>query len=298
MPHATAPASGSTLASTSGAIAFGEDEQASKNRGYSRRTAGIYIAAVKIVLLLALVGCSSPSDPKATPDAPAQQAIDAPPTADPDASVDAPSTTAGFGTLGGTGCGAITDADMTGLDPRLIRVDFDFMREYVDPADRPLLTAGGLHLAETPNAGGSSGLSEIFAYEELDRCDHAMLLKTETEIMYDTMSKKTDLEIALRGHKIGVSVTRAFAYPLGTPYTMDQANTLIRKKLGDIPLATASVSAADRWEKQFLAIMAIDQQSADVMAAAWDALDATTKGDTIVILTTTTGADTFIYTNQ
>src|SRR5258705_5264446 len=83
-----------------------------------------------------------------------------------DAAKVADAAPSGFGTLSGM-CGAITAPDLTGTTPRIVRVDFDFMRMYKDPADRPLLTTGGRHLAETPNAGGSSGLSEIFAYEEL-----------------------------------------------------------------------------------------------------------------------------------
>jgi len=195
-------------------------------------------------------------------------------------------------------CGVVGEADLTGPTPRVIRVSFDFAREYMDPADRPLLTEGGQHLADTPNAGGSSGLSEIFAYEELGRCDTASLLKTETEIIYDTVSKKTDMEILLAGHKIGVSVTRAFAFPLGTTYTSEQATQLLTKKLGDIPLSTASVSAADRWDKQFLSILAYDDAAADTTEQAWGALDPSLQGDTIVVLVTTNGADTFVYTNQ
>ena len=74
----------------------------------------------------------------------------------------------------------------------------------MDPADRPLLTPGGQRLAATPNAGGSSGLSEIFAYEQLARCEAATLLHTETEIMYDGTGKITDMEVSIDGHKIGV----------------------------------------------------------------------------------------------
>jgi hypothetical protein len=242
---------------------------------------------VRIAALI-LAACGSPSSPAA--DAPPSS-----PDAAADAAIDAPAQ--GFGTLSGM-CGALVAADLTGATPRVLRVDFDFPRAYMDPADRPLLTAGGLKLAETPNAGGSSGLSEIFAYEELDRCEHATLLKTETEIVYDTTSKRTDMLVEVGGHKIGVSVTRAFAFPIGTPYTLQQASTLVTRKLEDIPLATASVSAGDKWDKQFLAILAIDQQAADTMAEAYAAVDPAIQGDTIIILTTTTGADTFIYTNQ
>jgi hypothetical protein len=37
---------------------------------------------------------------------------------------------------------------------------------------------------------------------------------------------------------------------------------------------------------------------ATTMAQAWDALDASVKADTIVVVTTTDGEDLFIYTNM
>ncbi len=203
----------------------------------------------------------------------------------------------GFGELSGM-CGVLMEADLTSASPELVRDTFTFARAFVDPDDRTLLTPGGKRLAETPNAGGSSGLSEVFAFEELARCETAELLKTETEIAYDQAGKITDLEVALDGHKIGVSVTRAVAFPFGDPYTSDEATALLTKKLGDIQLSTANVSAADRWDKQILAILAWDAQAADTVADAWAALDTSLQADTIVIVTTTDGDDTFIYTNQ
>ena len=139
-----------------------------------------------LALALALIGCSEPSsspgpDAAASPDAAADAAPDAP---------------AGFGTLGGM-CGVLHAMQLTGTAPELFRATFTFARAYMDPADRGLLTPGGRHLAETPNAGWSSGLSEIFAYEELARCEQAAFYKTETEIVYDTQGKITDLEIQL-----------------------------------------------------------------------------------------------------
>ncbi|HUS32263.1 MAG TPA: hypothetical protein VMZ53_27370 [Kofleriaceae bacterium] len=235
---------------------------------------------------LLLAACGSPSDPATTPDAPAT----------PDAAIDSASPS-GFGELSGM-CGVLGTPDLTGASPELIRATMTFARRYVDPDDRPLLTVGGQHLAETPNAGGSSGLSEIFAYEELARCEHAALLKTETEIVYDTMGKITDLEVSIGQQKIGVSVTRAQTYPLGTPYTESAATTLIMRKLNDIKASTANVSAADRWTKQVLAVLAWDTQAADTVAHVWSMLPADVKADTIVVVTTTNGDDTFIYTNQ
>jgi hypothetical protein len=234
-----------------------------------------------------LAACGSPGA-EMTPDAPAVT---------PDSAVDSPAAAEGFGDLSGM-CGVLGASDLTGATPELIRATMTFARRYNDPADRPLLTEGGQHLAETPNAGGSSGLSEIFAYEELARCEHAMLLKTETEISYDTAGKITDLEVMMGAQKIGVSVTRAQTYPLGMPYPVDTATMLITRKLNDIKMSTANVSAADRWTKQVLAVLAYDSATADVVAQVWSSLAADEKADTIVVVTTTDGDDTFIYTNQ
>ncbi|HEY5945455.1 MAG TPA: hypothetical protein VIV40_08185 [Kofleriaceae bacterium] len=242
----------------------------------------------RALFLVGFAACSSPSA-QVEPDAPIQPA--------PDASADAPPAEQGFGALSGM-CGVLAAADLTATTPELVRDTFTFARQYVDATDRPLLTEGGRHLAETPNAGGSSLLSEVFAYEQLARCELATLLKTETEIVYDQTGKITDLEVMLDGHKIGVSVTRAVAYPFGTTYTLDAATTLITRKLGDIQLSTANVSDQDRWDKQILAILAWDDAAANTMAQAWAALDAAVKADTIVVLTTTDGEDLFIYTNM
>ncbi len=242
----------------------------------------------RALVLLGLAACGSP----AATDIDAPAGDDAAPPA-----IDAMPDASGFGDLAGM-CGVLTTTDLTSSTPELVRATFTFGRAYVDPDDRPLLTPGGQVLAATPNAGGSSGLSEIFAYEELQRCEHAAFLKSETQIVYDTPGKITDLEIEVDGHKIGVSVTRAMTFPFGQPYPMATAMTLMNRKLGDIQLSTANVSAADRWDKQILSVLAWDDQAADTIATAWAALDASVKADTIVVVIPTHGADTFIYSNQ
>lgn len=241
----------------------------------------------RLCLTLWIAACGSPAPASPQPDAAALE---------PDAEVDAAVAPAGFGELGGM-CGVL-DTELTATTPDLIHASLTFARRYNDPDDRPLLTPGGQKLAMTPNAGGSSGFSEIFAYEQLARCELATLLHTETEITYDTQGKITDLEVEMDAEKIGVSVTRAQTYPLGTPYTMDAATMLLQKKLGDIQLSSANVSEQDQWRKQILAILAWDDQAAGMMEQAWTALDTSYKADTIVLITTTHGDDTFIYTNM
>ncbi|HEY0250868.1 MAG TPA: hypothetical protein VGC41_05045, partial [Kofleriaceae bacterium] len=144
-------------------------------------------------------------------------------------------------------------------------------------------------------------LSEIFAYEQLARCENATLVHTETEVVYDPpTSKKTDLDVMISGHMIGVSVTRAFKGPFNSgPLAMDAAVTLATKKFSDIHDSTAGVqTTGDKWDKQILAVFTDDDADAQTWLAATATLDPATIGDTILVLTTTNGADDFVYTNQ
>ena len=211
----------------------------------------------------------------------------------PDIALDAQAAT-GFGELA-SACGVLDDRELLGADPELFRGSITFARGFSDPIDRPLLTPGGLRMIETPNAGGSSALSEVFAFEQLARCELAALLKTETEIVYDHQGKITDLEVAIDGHKLGVSVVRAMTFPLGQPYTVDAATTIIRRKLEDIQVSSANVSAQDRWTKQILAVLAYDDQHAEVVEQVWSGFDAAVRGDAVLVVTVTHGDDAFIY---
>jgi hypothetical protein len=145
------------------------------------------------------------------------------------------------------------------------------------------------------NAGGSSLESEIFAYEVLARCEGASLLKTETEVVYDTAGKITDLLVDIDGLKIGVSVTRAVAFPFESAYTVEQAETLLTGKLADILESSANVSAADAWTKQILHVIAYAEGHAASLETALANIDDAIVADTIVYVTITDGDDAFIY---
>ncbi len=239
-------------------------------------------------LLILLAACGGSEQPA--------PAVDSAPQSDTAVTPDAPAAT-GFGVLSGM-CGVLVESDLTSVSPRLVQATMTFERGYMDPADRPLLTEGGAIIAATPNAGGSSSLSEVFAFEQLARCEDATFLKTETQITYDTPGKITDILVEVAGHKIGVSVTRAVAFPFGTAYTREDADELMTKKLTDIQASTMNVSDADRWDKQILAVMAYDDQHAQVVEQSIAAMGASITSDTIVIITSTAGDDSFIYTNN
>ena len=127
-----------------------------------------------------------------------------------------------------------------------------------------------------------------------------ILIVEDNEMNRDMLSRRLtrqDFEVSIAGHKVGVSVTRAMTYPFGGTYTLDAANMLIARKLGDIQLSTANVSAQDHWDKQILAILAWDDPTAETMAQAWMSQPANVKADTIVIISSTGGDDVFIYSN-
>lgn len=202
--------------------------------------------------------------------------------------------TPGFGMI--TGECNVLDDELLSADPFLVRSAFNFDRPYVD-ADLSMLSAGGQQIIADGNAGGSSVLSEAFAFEMLKRCESAELLKTETTIEYDTEGKLTDFLAEIDSEKIGVSVTRAVGFPFDDPYELAQANELLQEKLSDILNSSANVADTDRWQKQILAILAYAPEHADVIAQAWMSLDATTRADTVVHVMVTNGADDFIYCN-
>jgi hypothetical protein len=240
---------------------------------------------MRALALLALVACASGGDPApADPDAAPSEPDAAP--AEPDA---APLP---FGQLSGD-CGVL-DAELTAPEPSLFESAIAFERLFTE-ADADLLSEGGQEILREGNAGGSSLLSEVFAFELLARCEGAPLLKTETEVEYDAEGAITDLLVQIDDAKIGVSVTRAVGFPFEAPYTAEQARALLDEKLADIVESSANVSDEDRWRKQILAVLAFAPGHAESLATALAEVEPAVRADTIVWVLVTDGADEFIY---
>ena len=237
---------------------------------------------LSIVTLLGFLACGG--EAAMEPDGAVQPDVDA-------ASVST-FPTPGFGSI--TGDCNVLDDELLLQAPALLRSSFNFDRMYED-ADLSMLSTGGQQIVADGNAGGSSVLSEVFAFEMLARCESAALLKTETNIDYDTEGKLTDFLADIDSEKIGVSVTRAVAFPFDDPYEVTQAAELLQDKLSDVLESSANVGAEDRWQKQILAILAYSPGHADAIAEAWMNLDAETRADTIVHVMVTNGQDDFIY---
>jgi hypothetical protein len=165
--------------------------------------------------------------------------------------------------------------------------------------DLTKLSEGGQTIIANGNAGGSSLYSEVFAYEVLYRCEEAVLLKTETDIIYQPgMGSITDLLVEIDGEKIGVSVVRAFAFPFEDPYPIEEARRILNKKLTDIQESSARVAEEDRWVKQILSVIAYTEQHAMQIRTAYDELEVSVKTDTILVVTVTDGEDGPLYFNE
>lgn len=200
----------------------------------------------------------------------------------------------GFGALSGA-CGVL-GSEVASSGPSFFVNTLDFGTDPYDDADEGLLTEGGREILADGNAGGSSLLSEVFAYEVLARCEGAALRKTELEVEYlDPQGKITDLVVELAGEQVGVSVTRAVTFPRDQPYAPSDALELLEKKLSGIQASSANVAPEDAWRKQVLSIIAYAPAHAVVLEQALLQVAAALRDDTIVYVTVSEGDDEFLY---
>jgi hypothetical protein len=198
------------------------------------------------------------------------------------------------GTVSGP-CGSLDDAQWLSSSPYFLRNSIDFPNG-LSAVDEALLSEGAREILLEGTAGGSSGMSEAISFEILHRCEGAVLVKTETEVLYDPVgSDKTDILVEIDGHRIGVSVTRAVAFPFDSPYPVDRAQMLLERKLTSILESSMNVVATDAWVKQILHVIAYAPMHADSIRAAWDLIDPAIRADTILLVTVTDGDDAFIY---
>lgn len=243
------------------------------------------------------MGTEEDSSPDLTsdagPDMEADQAPDMEADAEMDAAPDMPEVDP-LGVISGD-CGEIDQMEIESVNPYFFVNTIDFEMDPYDDVDFERLSEGGQEIINDGNAGGSSIFSEVFSYEVLHRCEMAELLKTETEVVYTTQGKITDLLVEIDTHKVGVSVTRAVTFPRTEPYTMQRANDLLIDKLGDILESSANVAPEDAWTKQILHVIADEAGHATMLENAWMALDAGVKSDTIVVVTISEGNDDFVY---
>ncbi len=194
------------------------------------------------------------------------------------------------GTISGD-CGVVAPGLATS-ESILFSNSIDFGKAF----DESLLGDGAQEVLADGNLGGSSLYSEAVAFEVLDRCEGATLLKTEAEIDYqDSGGKKTDLLITIEDVAVGVSVTRAYHYPPEDGMEVEDAYTLLEDKLDDVLLSAANVASTDAWARSMLHVIAWDDAHAAAVTAAYDMLSTETADETVVFVTVTHGDDEALY---
>ncbi len=194
-----------------------------------------------------------------------------------------------WGALDASGV-AIDAAALASSSPSLMTAVLGCDRTF-DEAD---LTADAqeVYAVYAGSAASSAGLAMEAAY---GAC-RAQLLQTRDEIIYTDMGgKKADFRIQIDGRPVGVTVTRAVGFPPDEAYTQAMASTLLSNKLGDISTENLNVDSSNAWGKQVLIVFAYAESHVESLTAAFDALDAATKGDTIVLIIRTDGDDSFLY---
>jgi hypothetical protein len=189
-------------------------------------------------------------------------------------------------------CGVLDADTFQDPSPQFFRNAIDFGEAF----DESLLGEGAAEVLADGNLGGSSLYSEAIAFEVLDLCESAELLKTEAEISYqDSGGKKTDLLVSIGKDPIGVSVTRAYHYPPEDGMTVQDATELLEGKLDDILLSADNAAKTDAWTRSVLHIIAWDSGHADAVESAYAALDSATQDATLVVMTVTDGDDDLLY---
>lgn len=199
-----------------------------------------------------------------------------------------------------TGTCGVLDTELTDMDPHWIQNTATFPDGW-SVARAMELSSGAQQILSEGTAGGSSGYSEAFAFEMLHRCEGASLVASETMIRYSVPmpGSITDILVRIDGMKVGVSVTRAVTVTgmctRGSMYAIDEARRVLTNKLNGIRESSMLVVPEDRWVKQILFVYADTEAHATVLRAAWDALDAEVRADSVLYVSVSEELDAFLY---
>ncbi|KAJ5071756.1 hypothetical protein M0811_09916 [Anaeramoeba ignava] len=151
------------------------------------------------------------------------------------------------------------------------------------------LSDGALRMKNTPNAGGTSVISEYMSFEVLKLAFDAKLLSTETEIRYYPEGKITDYVASINKVNIGVSVTRAMKFPIDRDFDENDAKRLLEKKLYGVICSTRNAQFP-KFKRQILHIWSVNKKATDVLLSVYNNnISNDLKSNTIVIITTADG---------
>lgn len=172
----------------------------------------------------------------------------------------------------------------------------------------PKLSRAAYRALVTPNAGGASEFSEALSCDMFVKMYGGKYVRTEMEIEHwygwklpdmvlrfatTALSKHVlQVEEQIRGRiekrkyvNVGISVTRAMAFPSPDDFTLNDADVLLRKKLNGLVVARAGVYEKDAFYKSVLHIWAQNQRIAGLLNTAYESLPANIRDNVLVICT-------------
>lgn len=179
---------------------------------------------------------------------------------------------------------------------------FEQMKHF----NRMKFTSDGYRILNTPNAGGSSIISETLSFEILKKYFNAKLLKTEMEVPYFPEGGSMNDYVVILFDSIignlnifkyfmlkcnfllliiafkGVSVTRAMKYK-NEEFTIDDAYHLLKKKLNGIH--QSSRNSLIKWDKQILHVWLMDRVTCRNILRAWEGLETALRSNTVLLIT-------------
>ncbi|KAF7729454.1 hypothetical protein EC973_004434 [Apophysomyces ossiformis] len=163
----------------------------------------------------------------------------------------------------------------------------------------PDFSRGAHRLFSTPNAGGTSIISEALSLEVLHRLFGVDLLKTERELRYAPLSGPiTDYSCqTTRGKHVtlGVSVTRAMAFR--RRFTKDDATKLLTKKLQGI-LRSSQTVRNETFDRQVLHVWTESGTDAAVVRRVCSKLSDEIKANTFIFVTSINSKTVFCSNNK
>lgn len=196
-------------------------------------------------------------------------------------------------------CGVLDD-ELTDALPHWVENASTFPEGF-SRTDEARLGAGARTILADGTAGGSSGYSEAFAFEVLDRCEGASLVASETMVRYSVPAPGAiaDILVEIDGVRVGVSVTRAVTVTgmctRADTYELATATELLMRKVADLHEAATLVAPEHAWTKNLVFVYADTTAHAMTMMTAWASLDAAVRADTIVYVSVSEAMDAFIY---
>jgi hypothetical protein len=148
-----------------------------------------------------------------------------------------------------------------------------------------------------PNAGGKSLHSEAISVKVLNELFGLSDIATEMEVEYRWFNyKRCDYICTMYGQRIGVSVTRAMAYPHPSLFTLEDACRLLNRKIYGLLVAREGVLEKHDFKKCILHIWCETKRISDLVRYYYSTLNVEMKDNIILVLTVTEYNEaSFIY---